>query len=556
MSKIHILPEEIKSKIAAGEVIERPASVVKELIENSFDAGANFINISFRDGGIKEISVYDDGEGMDSEDLKLCYKHHATSKIKSLADIFKIVTFGFRGEALASIARVSKLTIISKTFDSPIAYEIKIEYGKEKDFKPSRLSQGTLVKVEDLFSNLPARKAFLKSPRSEAIKILEIVKALSLCHPEIKIQAKNEKRTVFLWEGGTIKSLISYITGIEENKFQEIVIEKSPYQIHLVLTDTSTLFSHTKYIYTLVNKRLIKDEKLNRIILSAFKTYYGNLGFPAGLISIKAPYHLVDVNVHPAKWEIRFKNEKDIFKALDSALEELFHLKRKSYFVSQGKISQFKVKEDLPLEYNQEFTKKETTISSFPSIFPCQIKPFYKYLGTFLNTYFLIEKDKELYIIDQHALSERIIFENLKNKFQKALSQELLIPILLKISDSAFINWEEKNRLLKEAGFELELFGNNEVILKKMPTFFKEDIKSILEKILEEDFSNPEDFKLEILKRYSCLLARKKGEILSQEEIQFLINEMFSKNLKTCPHGRPLYFKLSLSEIESRLKRR
>ncbi len=562
MPKIHILPEEIKSKIAAGEVVERPASVVKELVENSFDAGAGSIKITLKEGGIKEISVYDDGEGIEPEDLKLCYKHHATSKIKNLADIFRIVTFGFRGEALASIAQVSKLTIKSKYIDNPEAYEIKVEFGKEVSFKPTKLNKGTLVIVKNLFANLPARKAFLKTPRGETLKIMEIIKGLSLCHPEIKYQVKSlserGEKLLFFWEGGSLKELLSYIIEIKVDAFGEIYVENPPYSIDLVLTDTSQTFPHTKYLYTLVNKRLIKDEKLTKIILNALKPYYGNLGFPAGVISIKVPYHLVDVNVHPAKWEVRFKDEKALFFALDSALEKFFKSK-KNFYIPSSEAPSYKVKEDLPLEYStsqsKTFVKPDFKEKSIP-VFAPSFQKRYRYLGSFLNTYFLVELEEALLVIDQHALCERVIFENLKDKYTKTILQELLIPVLIKLSDSALMDLEEKLKSLEALGFELEFIKENEIILKKIPAIFKEDIKEILEKVLEEPFSDPEKLKEEILAGYACKLARKKGEVLPEMEIHYLIDELFKRNLQTCPHGRPLYFKITLSEIETKLRRK
>jgi DNA mismatch repair protein MutL len=192
MPKISILPEEIRGKIAAGEVVERPASVVKEFVENSFDAQASYIRVVIKEGGLKEISVYDDGEGMDLEDLKLCYHHFATSKIKNLADVFKIVTYGFRGEALASIAQVSRMSIASRREGQDIAYQIEVEGGQELNIKPVNLKKGTVVVVRDLFFNLPARKAFLKSPKTETLKITEVVKGLSLSHPEIRFELKTQ----------------------------------------------------------------------------------------------------------------------------------------------------------------------------------------------------------------------------------------------------------------------------------------------------------------------------------------------------------------------------
>ncbi len=556
MPNISILPEEIRSKIAAGEIVERPASVVKELIENAFDAKADFIKIILKEGGIREISVYDNGEGIEPEDLQICYKHFATSKIKSLSDIFKITTFGFRGEALASISQVSNLTITSKHKNYSSAYEIRVNYGKEIYFKPAQLNKGTLVKVENLFSNLPARKSFLKSSKTELLKSLEIIKGLMFCYPENKYEiisineALQEKKLLF-WEGGKLKELISFLFQIEEKNLNEVTLENPPYSVYLILTNISQIFTHTKYLYILVNKRWVRDEKLNKLILSALKIYYGNLGFPAGVILIRAPYHLVDVNVHPAKWEVRFKNEKAIFNTLNKALENLFH-KKNFYYKTETDFSH-KIREDLSIESSHkiDFLKEKSFIlsSSFK-------KPSYKYLGSFLNTYLLVEINNELYIIDQHALSERIIFEELKLKFNIGISQPLLIPILIKISDSALQNFEEKNETLKKIGFELELIKNNEIIVKKIPSIFKENIKELLEKILEEDFFESEQIEIEILKRYACILARKKGEIMSENEITYLIEKFLKEKLHFCPHGRPLYFKLSLEDIEKALKRK
>lgn len=556
MPKIIFLPEEIRSKIAAGEVIERPASVVKELIENALDAKANFLKIEVKGGGLQEISVYDDGEGMDPEDLKICYKSHTTSKIKEISDLFRIITFGFRGEALSSIAQVSKLKILSKKVEEPTAYEIKVEYGKEKSFKPSALSKGTLVKVKDLFGNLPARKAFIKSPKSENFKTIEIIKGLSLCKPGVKWEVFLEDKKVLAWEGGTLKALLTKITGIEEEYFKEIHRKNPPYEVHLILTSTSKTFTHTRFLYTLVNRRLVRDERFNKMLFSAFKIFYGNLGFPAGMVEVKVPVHLIDINVHPAKWEVKFKDERGVYKALETTLEEFFlFTKKKDFYTVSFKEDKLKIREDLEIDLklstSSTFSKKELLNNFFLSA-----DKHFVYLGKFLNTYLLVEYEKELYLIDQHALSERIIFEELKEKLRKTLSQELLIPILLKLSEKGLENLEERGPYLKKMGFEIEFLGKNEVILKRMPAILKEEVKEVLEKLLEEDFANPEEFNLEVLRKYACLLARKKGNYLSEREVHFMLEKFFNLNLETCPHGRPIYFKLTSDEIETRLRRK
>lgn len=561
MPKIRFLSEEIRGKIAAGEVIERPASVVKELVENAFDAGASYIRLGIREGGIKEIQVYDDGEGMDPADLKICYKHFTTSKIKTLSDIFKIVTYGFRGEALASIAQVSKLTIISKTLEQEIGFQIEVEGGKELDFKPANLKKGTLVIVKNLFYNLPARKAFLKSPKTETQKILEIIKGLSLTHPEIRYEVKTldeKEKTLFYWEGGSITGLLKKITGIEEEKFKIEWVEAIPYEVELVLTDTSLTFSHTKYLYILVNKRWLKDEKLNKLVLSVIKTFYGSLGFPAGVISIKVPYHLVDVNVHPAKWEVRFKDEKRVFQALNSAFAKFF--KKGSYvYETLKKKTEFtlKTKEDLPVEYKS--VKDHDNIENFIGISKDLVIPSFekytsfKFIGTFKNNYLLVEKDEELYVIDQHALSERIIYEDLLKKCQSGGSQLLIFPQVLKVPVQE-VDVKTKLVTLKEMGFELELL-EEKVILKKIPSGFNEEIKEILEEVLIGEFSDPESLKQEILAKYACKTARKKGEVFSEADIFDMLYKLFSFDLKICPHGRPIYFKLTCFEIDKKLRR-
>ena len=563
MPKIQLLPEELRSKIAAGEVVERPASVVKELIENAFDAGAKTIKVGLKDGGLSLVRVYDDGEGMDEEDLKLCYRHHATSKIKSLKDIFRIVTFGFRGEALASIARVSKLLIKSRFVESPQAYQVLVEYGKLKDFKPCVLAKGTLVEVKDLFSNLPARKAFLRSPRAETNKIAEVVKGLALCFPErnyeLKTLSQSTERVLFSWKGGTLKELIAFISEVDQKEFKEVHIKKPPYEIHLVLSATSSTFSHTRYLYTLVNHRLVRDERLNKILLSAIKPFYGHLGYPAGVLHIKTPYHLVDVNVHPAKWEVRFKDEKEVFTLIKEALERAFS-KTGIYFEKRDSgLSASAVKEDIPVEYSyksREEPLRKPEKREEPLSFDFKREDF-TYIGSFVNTYLLVERQRNLYLVDQHALCERILFEELKENYEtKASKQELLLPILLRLSSRALESLPEKIKVLDKLGFELELIGEKEVLLKSVPSLFKEDIKEVLEEVLEEEFFDERALETRILAGYACKLARKKGELLSKDEARYLLRKMFEKGLSTCPHGRPIYVVMSEAELEKRLKRR
>ncbi|MFN3921864.1 MAG: DNA mismatch repair endonuclease MutL, partial [Caldimicrobium sp.] len=412
--KIQILPEDLRGKIAAGEVIERPASVLKELIENAFDAGASEIKIEFSKGGLERIAIYDNGEGMSPEDLRLCYQSFATSKIKALSDLYHLKTYGFRGEALASIAQVSRLKILSRERGSSLSFEVFVEFGNERFFKPTHLKEGTLVEVKDLFENLPARKAFLKSIKTERAKNVEIIRALMLTHPEIRFFLKIDEEEVLSWKGGSLKELFSYLFEIPKENLVESSIKDGPYEVALLITDKTFTFTHGRFLYFFVNKRWIKDEKLTKLIYHLLRKFYGNLGLPAGVISIKVPPHLVDFNVHPAKWEVRFKREQDIYNLLERALTEHNRRQRGSYS-QEIKVVREVVKEDLPLTYAKEIAHKNHRKLEKAPLFK-EAVPSFKIIGSFLNTFILVEKEEELYVIDQHALAERIHYEELLSK--------------------------------------------------------------------------------------------------------------------------------------------
>lgn len=557
MPKIHFLSEELRSKLAAGEVVERPASVLKELIENALDAKADYLKVEFEKGGLERILVYDNGVGMAPEDLKICYQSFATSKIKDLSDIFAITTYGFRGEALSSIAQVSRLKIVSVEKGSPFPFEIEVEFGKEKAFRPAKLKEGTLVEVRDLFENLPARRAFLKSLKAESAKNVEIFKALLLSHPEIKAVLLIDGKEIISWKGGPLKELFSYLFEIPLEFLKESSFEKAPYKINLLLTDTKKTFSHGRFLFFLVNKRLIKDEKLLKFFYHLLKRFFGHLGFPAGVVSIELPPQLVDFNVHPAKWEVRFKREKEVFSLLDEALKA--HFLPKKFLLYQDKVlseEPFQVKEDLPLTYKSMLSsEKREILSSTPLLEKGDFQTF-KILGTFKETYLLVEKENTLYLVDQHALSERIHYEILKKKEFMAFPQRLLLPFLIKLTSEMFENLEKKLKILSELGFELEVISEDELLVKGVPSDFLEFAKEVLEALLvlpDFDFFFARE---NLLKELACKRARKKGDSLSGEEKRHLLEIMFRENLETCPHGRPLYIKIELFEIEKKLKRR
>lgn len=556
MPKISLLPEELRSKIAAGEVIERPASVIKELLENAFDAMADYIKVEIEKGGLQRISVYDNGIGMSPEDLKLCYKSFATSKIRELSDIFAITTYGFRGEALASVAQVCRLRIISVERGSDLPFEIEVEFGREKGFRPARLKVGTLVEVKDLFENLPARKAFLKSIKTESAKNTEIFKALLLSHPEIKAHLFVDGKELINWDGGSLKELFSYLFEIPEQFLKESYFQKLPYKIELLLTDTRKTFPHSRFLYLFVNRRFIKDEKLLSFAYHFLKKFFGNLGFPAGVIKIEAPPQLVDFNVHPAKWEIRFKREKEVFSALDEAIKNHFFSQKFSF--SQNEDEErvpLKIKEDIPITYGSSPTMIAEPRKK-PLLFEKASFHEFKILGSFKETYLLVEKGESLFLIDQHALSERIHYELLKRRNFMAFPQKFLLPFLVKLTSDMLENIEEKLKVLSALGFDLELVSQDEILVKGAPPDLIEFAEELLVSLLKLPECDLFSAREELLKELACKKARKKGDHLTLEEKKYLLEIMFRDNLDTCPHGRPLFIKIELTEIEKKLKRK
>jgi DNA mismatch repair protein MutL len=554
MSKIQVLPEEIRAKIAAGEVIERPASVIKELVENALDAGAKKIRVELNKGGFERISVYDDGEGLAPEDLRLCYLPFATSKIKNLSDLFSLATYGFRGEALSSIAQVSRLRILSLQRGGDLPFEILIEFGKEVAFRPARIKEGTLIEVRDLFENLPARRAFLKSTKTETAKNLEIIKALMLTHPELAFKVIIDGKETLNWPGGDLKELFETLFEISPEFLSLSKYERSPYEITLLLTDTRKTFSHGRFLFFMVNHRLLQDSRLTRIFYHLLKRYFGALGFPGGILEITLPPQLVDFNVHPAKWEVRFKAEGEVYKVLEEALESHFRIKRVQTFRETPSPGHFKIKEDLPLEYPTK-TGPSPSLGS-RSLFEEAPLFSFKIIGSFKQTYLLVEKGEDLLVVDQHALSERIHYETLKRRAPSFYPQRLLLPFLITLTPEMQERLEEKLLHLSELGFEVEMAGEATLLVKGAPSELSEFAQEVLESFLLSPGSNLNEARDYFLKELACRLARKKGDFLSEEEKTYLVKEMFKEGLETCPHGRPLFFRLTLPEIERRLKRR
>ncbi len=555
MPRIRILPEKVARKIAAGEVIERPASVVKELVENAFDAKAQRIEIEIEEGGLSLIRVRDDGHGMEPEDLKHCYLPHATSKIASEEDLLRIQTWGFRGEALSAIAAVSRLTISSRAQGALLGARLKVVYGKEVSFKECGHPRGTVVEVQDLFENVPARRAFLKGPRAEGSRVTETVKLLCLENPEADLRLKSNQRLSLVYERSEgRKGALAALTGLKPEDFREERQEKGPYQLEVLLS-SSPHFPTTRHFYFLVNNRIIKDKILLSACLEALSLTFPKGQHPALLVALFLPPEMVDVNVHPSKAEVRFREERKVFRLVKEVLREMLAPKIE---VSRPKTN---LEEDLPLASKVYPTDRpseslwETLVSEPSSLYrPKEIRA----IGRLGEEFFLCEGPNGLLILDFHAAHERLIFEKLRKEYEKegVSPQKLLLPEGLTLSAEALERLEAHRGFLERLGYQFDQVGPQEIMIRAVPALLGESAKEALRELLEEVFwREPGNILHEALARLACRAARKAGEYPSAQEIEELVSELKEKNLYTCPHGRPLFWEISLEEIKKKLGR-
>ncbi|KYO64458.1 DNA mismatch repair endonuclease MutL [Thermovenabulum gondwanense] len=599
MGKIKVLSEDVAQKIAAGEVIERPASVVKELIENSIDANAKNILIEIKDGGKKLIKVLDDGQGIASEDVLLAFERHATSKISKLDDIFAVKTLGFRGEALPSIASVSRVTMITRTKEENIGTKCIVTGGKVEYFDEALSKEGCTIIVEDLFFNTPARLKFLKSSSKESAYISEIISKYALGHPEISFKLIIDGREIFTTSGnGNIKEVFAKIYDFEEAK-NLIEVEKhyGILKIKAYLLPPQFSRNNRSYEIFFVNGRYIKDKNLSLFLEKGYSPFLPAGKFPVAIIFINIDESYVDVNVHPSKTEIKFKDEYKIYEALLLMIKEAL---RGDVLIPKEKIS---INKNFIKEERIDFLNNpavENKINSINREYFCNfedkiekkvnevnqyIKEFsefystaeiiknevvnkslsketstnnFKVIGQIFNTYIIFVDDNNLYILDQHAAHERILYEMYLTYSKCFVIQELVVPHVLKLTHSEMEFFKDAIDIFKKNGFDLDIFDNNSIIIRAIPFTFgipkdPSYIKEILDELREENF--PKD-KNKIAASLACHAAIKADEILSIEEMNKLIKMLFeTENPYNCPHGRPTIISFSLYELEKKFKR-
>jgi DNA mismatch repair protein MutL len=613
MNKIRVLPETLANKIAAGEIVERPASIVKELLENSLDAGAHTISLKVESGGKKLISVCDDGEGMSQDDAILAFDHHATSKIKSAEDLSAIATLGFRGEALPSIASVSRLILKTReagSADLSVGTEVEIQGGVMRTVKSISWNAGTEVTVRDLFFNVPARRKFLRANNTELAHITRLVTHYALAHPEVRFTMESEGRLVLnVIRVGSLRERIYQIFG---DSFLQNLIELAGQHETTSLHGFSSLpheqRSNSYFQFFYVNRRMVRDKVITSAVRQAYQNCMPSSAFPVVLLFLTIPYEEVDVNAHPAKIEIRFRQQAIVHDLIRESIQNsLLRSKSIPVFEHRGaewmpdkaddkpSLPDSEASPAVPASSTFEFSPTVASAGTFKTAFnypfreivppPAgyhadhqslkiradmllssqapEARPFQslgaRILGQIHDSY-IIAADKEgLLIIDQHVAHERILYEKLARAglCNNIESQGLLVPITVELPPHQIVLLEKVQGELENNGLRVEHFGGNAVLVRSVPAIASAcDCHTLLEEILEG--VEPEERTLDvqyvrdkIAVSTACHAAIKVHTPLTPEKMQWLLDELSLTKIPTnCPHGRPIILRFSLYEIE------
>ena len=561
MNKIHILSSQLSNMIAAGEVVERPGSVIKELVENSIDAKSTRIEITIEHAGRTLMEVRDNGEGMNQVDLSQSIVRHATSKIRDEYDLFRIKTLGFRGEALPSIASVSNLTITSSDGTGP-GYQLKITDGLTT-IQPTSSRQGTIVTVEQLFYNTPARLKFLRNDYIESSHIIDVVTRIALGHPTIAFQLVMDQSTVFTTDGrGDVLSIMTQIFGKDTTQqIKPFVFQSHDVTIQGFLGLPSLAKSHRYAMYTLVNGRSVTLPKINQAILEAYRPFLPPVRYPWIFLHFNIDPSLVDVNVHPTKKEVRLSKEEGLKLALIPAIKEALQQQNLSPMVTYDPLplSQTTLESNQPniKEINQE-------VGWIPLSFEQQQQRMKLTVMAQMHLTYLVCSDDQgsIYLIDQHAADERIRYERQLDLLKdKQLAVAPLVPVMVDLKPSQIkLLTEERLQLLKSIGLELEPFGANVLKVNTIPSWALHQaqvyVEDLLHQLFEEPTLQPDKLRLYALASKACKTSIKAQDVLTLEAMQSLVNRLLDCQFPyTCPHGRPTMVQFSKRQLESMFNR-
>ncbi len=576
--KINVLSEELASQIAAGEVVERPASVVKELLENAIDAGATRVTIRIEDAGRSLIEVSDDGAGIPSDELPLAIARHATSKINSAEDLFRIRTLGFRGEALSSIGSVSRMMIVSRNADQPVGARIVVEGGRMVSTELIGSVVGTIVQVRDLFYNTPARLKFLKRDTTEKQQIDNLVTRYALAYANKAIHLEEDGKAVLRTSGNDEhRDVLAQLYGVElAGQLLEVVFEEDGIRIDGFISPISINRSNRKDITFFVNGRWVQDAALMSALLKAYQSYLMIGRYPLSVLFIELPPEDVDVNVHPAKAEVRFRQPDEIFTAVQRAVRRALmayspvpqlspapwrsQAWSASPVVDGGWSSGAAVFPGEPIQPEQsdgESPPATTEHAQFAGGIP-----LLRLIGQIGATYLVAEGPDGLYLIDQHAAHERVLFEKMQRLKGNIPSQALLEPLLIQMPPQSAKIIQENLRVLREIGFDLDEFGSNSFRLSAIPALFAQRdpqaaIRSVVEDFEEDETPLQGMIEEKLIARICKRMAIKGGSVLSTEEQHALLRDLEAcSSPRTCPHGRPTMIHLSVDLLERQFGRR
>ena len=592
MSRIQVMSDDLSNKIAAGEVVEKTMNVVKELVENSIDAKASMIKVELKDSGVLEIKVTDDGIGMDHNDAVLCFSRHATSKLHSINDLFNIASLGFRGEALPSIASVSK--VILKTSNGEEGTLVKINGGKTESVEACDIRRGTTITVSNLFYNTPVRLKYLRSLYAELANITDYINKMALAYPNIKFILTNNDKELLNTDGsGNLLKVINNIYGLAVTK-KMIEIDGKTDDFHIMgyTSYPEVNRSSRNNITILVNNRVIKNYEIMKTIHECYHTFMAQDKYPITVLNIIADPFLIDVNVHPTKMDVKFSKIEDLKELITNTIVKKL---KETLLIQEGfvntdfvmeKIEKAEVKEEYFKPKLEEVTlnfevhddnnvyldagikeemKKDVNFDEREELIPVhevKIKPI-KPIGACHGTYIIGENEDGIYIIDQHAAAERINYE----KCYKAILshskniQDLLIPITIELPSNEYMILKKHFDILDRLGFVYEEFGINTLVIRAHPVWLpeyalEEAIRKIIDIIItEEDFSELK-FSDRISMTMACKMSIKGNDAITLDDMEYLLNKLIqTDNPYTCPHGRPTIISYTKYDLEKMFKR-
>ncbi|MFD3445549.1 DNA mismatch repair endonuclease MutL [Microbacteriaceae bacterium 4G12] len=620
MGKIRKLDDQLSNLIAAGEVVERPASVVKELVENSIDANSTFIEIHLEEAGLSKIRIVDNGDGIDEEDCLLAFDRHATSKLKDENDLFRIRTLGFRGEALPSIAAVSELDLITSTGGAPGTHLV-IQGGDVIKQEKTASRKGTDITVQNLFFNTPARLKYMKTINTELGNITDLVYRIAMAHPEVSIRLfHNGKKLLHTSGSGDVRQVLAAIYGVQiAKKMIPIHAESLDFIIDGYIALPEITRASRNYLSTIVNGRYIRNYSLVKAVQQGYHTLLPIGRYPIAYFAIEMDPMLVDVNVHPAKLEVRFSKEAELLQLIEQTIKQAFQKvqlipdatvqtqkKPKEESVQeafrfehtpnvaqtlpeitlptgmliqegppQGKVEGHKPKQEEPMapfrSFIEETPSYEEEVEEEPSWEEIEeevemngndLPPLYP-IGQMHGTYILAQNELGLYMIDQHAAQERINYEYFREKVGRVATevQDLLVPYRIDLSLNEFLRVEEQLEELKKVGLFLEPFGQQSFIVRSHPTWFPkgkeiEIIEEMMQQVLKHKRADVKKLREEAAIMMSCKASIKANQYLKNDEIFALLEDLRkSSNPYTCPHGRPILIHHSTYELEKMFKR-